>query len=231
MFFRNAAAKQRGILVFDVNETLLDVKALRPHFERLFSNPEVLKEWFAQMLLYSQTVTQTGQYVDFGELARAALKMVGEIHGIQVAERDIGGVVKSMRALPAYPEVAGALDRLREAGFRTVALTNSGEAAAKEQLKNAGLDSRFERVFTVDAVKAYKPAPAAYRHVAGELGVQTAELTMIAAHPWDLLGAESAGCKIAFLQREGTAWFPLRQAPSVMAENLSDLAERLIEVE
>lgn len=65
--------KTGSILVFDVNETLLDMKALRPHFERIFKDGAVLKEWFAQMLLYSQTVTQAGEYADFGKLARAAL--------------------------------------------------------------------------------------------------------------------------------------------------------------
>lgn len=56
------------ILVFDVNETLLDVNALRPQFERIFNDPGVLKLWFAQMLLYSQTVTQTGEYADSAKL-------------------------------------------------------------------------------------------------------------------------------------------------------------------
>jgi 2-haloacid dehalogenase len=64
------------ILVFDVNETLLDVNALRPQFERIFKDAGVLKQWFAQMLLYSQTLTQTGEYADFGKVGRAALEMM-----------------------------------------------------------------------------------------------------------------------------------------------------------
>jgi 2-haloacid dehalogenase len=95
--------------VFDLNETLLDVKALRPHFERIFKDGSVLKEWFAQMLLYSQTVTQTCEYVDFGTLARAGLRMVAEIHEVQLTTADVAGVMKGIASLPAHPDVLGAL--------------------------------------------------------------------------------------------------------------------------
>jgi len=36
--------------VFDVNETLLDLSALDPRFERVFGDASVRREWFMQML-------------------------------------------------------------------------------------------------------------------------------------------------------------------------------------
>lgn len=229
--FHKPNAREGRILIFDVNETLLDVKALRPHFEHLFKDPSVLKEWFAQVLLYSQTITQAGEYWDFATLARAALQMVCQIRHVDVAERDIDRIVQSMRSLPAHPEVHEALEQLVDSGFRIVVLTNSAEHIAREQLGSSGLAPLFERVFSIDAVKKYKPAADAYRHVARELGVNTSELTMIAAHPWDLIGAKAAGCEIAFIQRPGTAWFPLTAAPAVTVNDAMELAERLIEDE
>src|ERR1700688_98306 len=44
------------VLVFDVNQTLLDVNALRPHFERVFGDGAVLLEWFVLLLQYSLVV-------------------------------------------------------------------------------------------------------------------------------------------------------------------------------
>jgi 2-haloacid dehalogenase len=38
------------IIVFDVNETLLDLKALDPHFERLFGSAGVRRDWFKQVV-------------------------------------------------------------------------------------------------------------------------------------------------------------------------------------
>ena len=50
-------------IVFDVNETLLDITTLEPLFERVFGDPTVLREWFAQLILYSQTMTLSGLYL------------------------------------------------------------------------------------------------------------------------------------------------------------------------
>lgn len=218
----------RRILVFDVNETLLDVNALQPQFEPIFKGSRVLKQWFSQVLLYSQTVTQTGEYADFGKIGRAALEMIGEIHGINVTEETVRNVISAMRSLPPHPEVSEQIARLRANGFRIVALTNSPQEAAKEQIENAGLSSLFEKVFSVDAVRKYKPAAEAYMHVASELHVSTSQLTMIASHPWDLMGARAAGCEIAFIQRPGTAWFPLVPPPAIRGENLRGVADQLI---
>src|SRR5262249_30973538 len=85
------------------------------------------------------------------------------------------------------------------AGFRLVTLTNSSPATVEAQLKNAGLSGFFERSFSVDAVKRFKPAPEPYRYVANELGVATSDLRMVAAHAWDIVGSLQAGCVAAFI--------------------------------
>lgn len=216
------------ILVFDVNETLLDVNALRPRFERIFNDAGVLRQWFAQVLLYSQTITQIGGYTDFGEVGRAALEMIATIKGIDLRRSDIGDIVGAMRSLPAHPEVSEQLERLREHGFRTAALTNSSEDAAKAQIENAGLSSMFERLFSVDAVRKYKPARDAYLHVANELAINTSQITMIASHPWDLMGAKAAGCDIAFIERKGSAWFPLVPPPKIHGTDLRQIANQFV---
>jgi 2-haloacid dehalogenase len=59
-------------IVFDVNETLLDITTLEPLFDRVFGGPGIMREWFAQLILYSQTMTLSGLYTPFGELAVGA---------------------------------------------------------------------------------------------------------------------------------------------------------------
>jgi hypothetical protein len=67
---------RRRVLVFDVNETMLDVGALAPHFVRAFGRAEVLPEWFSNVLLYSNVVTVAGPYADFAAVGGATLDMV-----------------------------------------------------------------------------------------------------------------------------------------------------------
>ncbi|MCK0165362.1 hypothetical protein [Marinobacter sp. S6332] len=83
-----AHEKLPSIIVFDVNETLLDITTLEPLFVRIFGDRRILREWFAQLILYSQTMTLSGIYSPFGELGVGALRMIANIHQIDVGNAD-----------------------------------------------------------------------------------------------------------------------------------------------
>lgn len=219
------------IIVFDVNETLLDVSALEPYFVRVFGDGRALREWFSTLLLYSEVSTLAGPYADFPAIARAALEMTAMIRGVQISDEDRDRILESMLALPAHPEVPAGLQRLRDAGLRLVALTNSSSSAAEAQLRNAGLSMFFERVFSVDSVRRFKPAPEPYRFVAQELGVETGGLRMVAAHAWDIVGAMRAGCAAAFVARPGKVLYPLAPPPDIAGPDLQAVAGQIVSAE
>ena len=216
------------ILVFDVNETLLDVSALEPQFARVFGNGSVCHEWFSTVLLYSEVATLAGPYADFSAIGGAALDMTAASRGLVLRPEDRDQILAGMRSLPAHSDVHEALRLLRDAGFRTVALTNSAPAAARQQLAYAGLTDAFERVFSVDEVRRFKPAPEPYRFVARELGVETSALRMVAAHAWDIVGAMQAGCAGAFVARPGKVLYPLAPAPDIVGVGLRIVAEQIV---
>src|SRR5262245_6880086 len=60
-----SAAVAPSICVFDVNETLLDIEFIAPLFHRLFGDAKVLREWFGQLVLYSNVITLSGSYTPF----------------------------------------------------------------------------------------------------------------------------------------------------------------------
>ncbi|MQA29195.1 MAG: haloacid dehalogenase type II [Luteitalea sp.] len=220
--------RRRRIIVFDVNETLLDVTALEPLFAQAFGDLRVLREWFATVLLYSEVVTLAGPYADFTAIGGAALDMIATSRGVALSAGDRTNIVAGMRALPAHPDVRDGLTRLKEAGFRLVTLTNSAPAAMEQQIGHAGLSDCFERTFSVDAVRRFKPAPEPYRFAATQLGVGTGSLRMVAAHAWDVLGAMQAGCAAAFVARPGKAVYPLGPAPDIIAPDLRAIAEQIV---
>ena len=158
-----AQSLQRGhaprILVFDVNETLLDLRALEPHFERAFGDKTMLREWFHHVIEYAEALTLTGDYRAFGDVARAALQMTAKSQGVALSANDEQQIVGGIRNLPAHTEVPKSLDRLKSAGLRMVTLTNSPPAVVEAQMKYANLQQYFERNFSVDAIRKYKPAP------------------------------------------------------------------------
>ncbi len=218
-----------SILVFDVNETLLDLTTLEPVFEQAFGDPAVMREWFAQLILYSEALTLSGIYTPFGDLAGGVLRMVGEIRGIAITENDVDGLKQHVACMPAHPDVRPALKRLRDAGFRLATLTNSAPGPSPSPLERAGLADLFERSFSVDSVGRYKPAPETYRHVARDLGVEMHEICMIACHVWDTLGAQAAGCAGALVTRSGNAALhvPNVPQPDLIAPNLTTLARMI----
>jgi 2-haloacid dehalogenase len=221
----------KRICVFDVNETLLDLKALDGPFERIFGQPGVRQQWFTQLLQSALVSTLTDAYVDFGTVARAAFVMVARGNGREVTDADRDAILGAVRTLPPHPEVGVALGRLRAAGFRLATLTNSTEAVARAQLEHAGLIDLFERTLSADAVRRLKPAPEPYRMAARELDVEIGAIRLVAAHAWDVAGALRAGATAAFVARPGLVLDPLAPEPDVIGSDLADVAERIIAAE
>src|ERR687893_2503292 len=204
------------VCVFDVIETLLDLAALDPLFERAFGDAGVRRAWFQQVLQSAFMATITGAYSDFGAVGAAALQMTAEREGVRLSEAERQEILGGMRELPPHPEVPAALDLLRDAGLRLAALTNNTAEVAKAQLENAGLSDRFEKILSADTVRRLKPAPEPYRAAAEALGVGTAEVRLVAAHARDVAGAPRAGCAAAFVARPGMVLDPLAKPPDVV---------------
>jgi 2-haloacid dehalogenase len=204
------------VIAFDVNETLLDLSPLDP----LLGGAEARVRWFSQMLQLSFVGGLTGRYVDFSTAQRAALEMLGH--------EDQDAVLDQMRRLPAHPDAAPALDRLREAGLTLAALTNSPLDVAREQLEHAGLADRFHAILSADQVQALKPRPEPYHLVARTFEVEPGDVRLVAAHAWDVSGALAAGCAAAFVRRPGKVPSPLGDQPDIVGDDLHEVAARII---
>lgn len=227
----NQSKNRERVIVFDVNETLLDIEILNPFFERTFGDARVMRQWFAELILYSQALTLSGHYSPFGQLAVAVLRMVAEIKSVSLTENDLEDFKDHMGRLPAHKDAAPALEILKSSGFRLVTLTNSAPEAGQKVLQKAGLSHYFEKQFSVDAVKRFKPAPETYSNVASALGTDPGSLRLIAAHTWDTLGAMAAGWKAALLTRPGNAPLPVSAQPDVVEKDLLAIAHRIISID
>lgn len=219
----------KKLIVFDVNETLLDLKALDSHFERIFGSASIRTLWFATVLRNSLVSTVTGLYADFGEIAAASLDMTARQNGLALSDEDRSLILGTIRSLPAHPDVVPGLEKLKSAGFRLFTLTNSPPKVVEAQLQNSNLTDYFEKRFSVDAVKMFKPAAEVYQMAARELGVSTEQIRLVAAHDWDVVGALNAGCAAAFIARPGKVLNPLLPKPDIVGLDLVDVAEKIVQ--
>lgn len=219
------------VCVFDVNETLLDMGALDPHFERVFGDASARQTWFEQFLQLWLTEMVTGVYQEFGTIGGAALKMLAEGQGVEISDDEVDEILGTMKEMPPHPEVEDGLSRLRNAGFRLATLTNSTQQVGEAQIDNSGLRDYFEQTLSADTVQRLKPAPEPYSMAAESLGVELGEIRLVAAHGWDIVGALRTGCAAAFVNRPGKMLFPTAPRPEVVGTDLRDVAEQIIAVE
>ena len=218
----------RHVLVFDVNETLLDLRALAAPFENVFGDGAIFSQWFAQVIQSALLTVVTGPYQDFAQVGRSALDMLAERRGLVLDDEQRNLILGTMRTLPPHPDVIPALEILKDAGFRMAALTNSPPELAEAQLMHAELTPFMERIMSVDAVQSLKPAAKVYEYAAEQLGIKPAKMRLIAAHSWDVAGAMRAGCAAGFVARPGMVLEPLFPAPDIIGADMISVAEKII---
>ncbi|MDQ6881215.1 MAG: haloacid dehalogenase type II [Pseudomonadota bacterium] len=220
----HAKSPRPAVLLFDVNETLLDIGPLKQKVGDLLQDPTAATLWFTTMLQYSLVMTVSGQYAAFGDVGAAALQMLARNSDLSIDAGQAKAVLAGMRSLLPHADVKPALERLQRGGVRMATLTNSPQAGVQAQMEHAGLVSFFERQLSVETIGKFKPHHDVYEWAAREMGAEPGECMLVAAHGWDVAGAKWAGMQTAFIAREGQQKFPLAAPPDVDVSDLAALA-------
>lgn len=195
-------------IVFDINETLLDLAPL----DDVLGGPDVRTRWFDLVIHTALVVTASGDYRDFAEIAGHCARAVAP-------GSDVSRLGATLRSLPPHPDVEPALARLREQGHRLVALGNSPRAVIEAQVAGLG----FDVIHSAEEAGALKPSPKAYALL--DRGDEPA--VMVAAHDWDVAGAKAAGLRTAFVARDGRIPLPGQPDPDWTVTDLTELAREL----
>jgi 2-haloacid dehalogenase len=222
--------KKPSVILFDVNETLMDMSPLKKKVNDMLASKRGFHIWFGMLLQYSLVDNCIGQYHDFSAIADATLEMTAKALQKEIEEDEKKEALALMKKLSAYADVEKGLKLLKEAGFRLATLTNSPMPTLTAQLQHAGLTTYFEATLSIDAVQKYKPAPESYQYAARALGVSTSEIIMVAAHGWDIAGAMQAGLQAAFIERKGQSLYPLASKPQFVCEDLVEFANAIIKL-
>jgi len=215
------------VLLFDVNETLLDMTPLKKMVAEVLQDPKAPELWFATMLQYSLAATVSGQYFAFPEIGAAVLQMLARNIDVAISQADAMEKLSIMKSLPAHKDVEPGLRRLKDAGFRMATLTNSSQDGVRAQLQGASLSDFFERQLSVESVRKFKPHADVYAWAAREMNVEPAQCMLVAAHGWDVAGAKWAGLATAFIARQGQQKFGLAPQPDTEAADLLGLCQAL----
>jgi 2-haloacid dehalogenase len=216
-------------VVFDCNETILDLTTMTPIFERLFGEPQSMRLWFRELITYSQSLTIADIYVPFTGIGAAVLDKMAAARGIPIKSDDRRELTDRFATMPPYPEVPGALKRLKDAGFHLYTLTDNTAEISGRQLTHGGIVELFDRRFSVDdTAKSHKPSRQAYEEVTNALGASPSAMCLVACHTWDTMGAQAAGWHAGLIKRPDNDVLDTAARPQYLGMDLGTIADQII---
>ncbi|WP_372763139.1 haloacid dehalogenase type II, partial [Pseudoalteromonas sp.] len=219
----------KDTILFDINETVLDLTTLSAEFKQVFGSEHALPLWFSELLHTSTVCISSGLQTNFAALAEAMLDNIAVRYAVVLSATKKAQLLANFAKLAAHADIKPALSRLRAAGFKTVAFSNSSTQLLTSQLENAGIIDYFDTVISVEQTGSFKPDPQVYKFAASTLEQPVTSLRLVAAHDWDTHGALSAGLKAAFIDRKGLPYHPLYRQVDIYATSMDAIVEQIIQ--
>jgi 2-haloacid dehalogenase len=210
-------------VAFDVNETLLDLAPVRAALVEAGEPGDLLRTVFARTLLTGFAAAAVGDWCRFRDAFDAALAQESDLDS---AARST--VADAFAELSPHPDVEPALRTLAEAGIRVVTLTHGSPGVAEAALARGGVEPLVERCLSSETIRAWKPSREAYLWAAGTCDVAPGRMALVAAHGWDVLGAQRAGLTGAWFPRGERSYPAVYDAPHVSAGDLAEAVEALV---
>ena len=198
---RQYGERMRAML-FDVFGTCVDWRASVGREAERFGLPaDIADDWRAEYQPQLETV-RSGQrpWVNLDVLHRIGLDIVLERRELRLPAPERAELVKAWHRLDPWPDVVEGLTKLKANSI--IAPCSNGHIAQSVNLaRYAKLP--WDAILGAEIAHAYKPDPRVYLDSVHALGLETADVCMVAAHRDDLVAAAAVGLKTAFVPRPG----------------------------
>jgi 2-haloacid dehalogenase len=212
--------------VFDAYGTLFDVHAAIARY-RDACGPDadrVSDLWRIKQLEYTWTLTLAGRYEDFWILTQRALDYAMARYP-SVPPNLKPALLDAYFSLDAFPDAVPCLTALRQSGQRTAILSNGSPSMLAAAVDNAGMGTVLDAVFSVDAIRLYKPRREVYALATEGLSAQPADIVFVSSNRWDVMGAAEFGFAAVWINRRGMPDEYEDCAPMRVLANLSALQD------
>ena len=222
-------------LTFDIFGTVMDLTGslAGPAGEFLAANGSDLTgqsfyaDWRERQRIeqYQDNLLMLG-HSGYLETCRRAFVYCLKKHNVAYTAEGVREFMQVYMDLRPYPDAIEGLNALASR-YRLVALSN-GEQWYLERLLANNVPVEFDAIISVDQVGAFKPSPGIYRKAIQRLKCEPGEIMMVAAHAFDILGAQACGFRGAYVNRYGLPTEDSEYQPDIVVDNFVELAERLL---
>ncbi|MGF6921374.1 haloacid dehalogenase type II [Paraburkholderia sp. 40] len=227
-------------VIFDAYGTLFDVHSVIAAAEQLFpSHGDALSQlWRQKQIEYTQLRTLAARsdapgehYRPFWDITLDALRFAAKRLQLTLGRAAEKRLMDEYACLSAFPDAVPVLRALREAAAAPrvglAILSNGNPQMLDIAVKSAGMNALFDHVLSVDAVRAYKPSPAAYALGPDAFGVAAREIVFVSSNGWDVAGATWFGFTTFWLNRQNLPVEELGVTPHGTGSGMNDLLDFL----
>ncbi|HEY2020473.1 haloacid dehalogenase type II [Paraburkholderia sp.] len=223
-------------VIFDAYGTLFDVHSVIAVAEQLFPGrgDALSMLWRQKQIEYTQLRTLAARidapdehYRPFWDITLDALRFATKKLQLTLGRAAEKRLMDEYACLSAFPDTVPALRALHDATdvprFGLAILSNGDPRMLEIALKSAGMSALFDYALSVDAVRAYKPSPAAYALGPATFGVSAREIVFVSSNGWDVAGATWFGFTTFWLNRHNAPLEELGVTPHGTGSGMNDL--------
>ena len=212
-------------VAFDAYGTLFDVYSVGAAAEQLFPGKggELANLWRDRQIDYTRLRTLSGQYRDFLQVTRDALRFATRKLGLPLDAAGEQLLMNQYACLAAFPENLEALREIKSLGLPLAILSNGTPAMLDIAVKSAGMTGIFDHVLSVDPVQRYKTAPEAYALGPRAFGLAARQILFVSSNCWDACGASWYGYTTFWINRSGQPLEELGVTPNASGRLLTDV--------
>jgi 2-haloacid dehalogenase len=219
-------------VLFDAYGTLFDVHSVVAAAEQMFpGHGDALSQlWRLKQIEYTQLRTLSDpagtRYRPFWDVTLDALRYAARRLNVALTGAGEKRLMDEYACLSAFPDVLPVLRRLRKTheGLGLAILSNGNPQMLDIAVKSAGMTGLFDHVLSVDAVRAYKPAAAAYALGTAAFDVAPRDIVFVSSNGWDAAGAGWFGYTTFWINRQRLPAEELGVAPGGTGSGMAELA-------
>jgi len=164
-------------------------------------------------------------HTPYREVGHAAVSYTMDRAGIKYTLDDVKYLVGCIERLKCFPDVPGALLRLKTK-FRIAVLSNGDPDMLEAAKKHHGI--AFDRVISVAEANSFKPHVSTYTKAAEIMNVRMDEVLFVANHAFDCIGAKAAGMHSAFIDRRKRPFGGTPYQPDMRVDDMKSLADAMV---
>ena len=215
------------LVIFDVNQTMFSLNALKKKFKEFGLKQSLVNNWFLSVLKEGFSSSLSQQFVDFKTIGKNELIKIFLQNNTLYNHKIINSILGEFSNLKVHPDIKTSLKYLKKNKIKIVTLTNGSVLNTKLLLKKNNINNFIDECFSINSFKIWKPAREVYLKTCEKMKIKPGRALMIAAHGWDINGAKLAGLKTAYITRYEKKLSDFYYRPDYVGKDSREIIKKL----